>query len=68
MDIKKCEESQDFITSNYLSNILVKYKGKDSNFIMKNHGRSHFDYITKFNNILLWTTWYDSLKKIKHYF
>lgn len=51
MDAKKYEESQDFIISNYLSNILVKYKGKDSNFIMENHGRSHFDYITKFNNI-----------------
>lgn len=53
MDAKMYEKSQDFIISNYLSNILVKYKGKDSNFIMKNHGRSHFDYIIKFNNILL---------------
>ena len=44
-------ENQDFIISNYLSNILVKYKGKDGNFIMENQGRSHLDYVIKFNNV-----------------
>lgn len=48
---QKYEENQDFIISNYLSNILVKYKGKYGNFIIENHGRSHLDYVIKFNNV-----------------
>lgn len=58
---QKYEENQDFIILNYLPNMLIKYKGKDNNFILEKPGRSHLYYVIKLitsviMNHLIWFT------------